>query len=120
MNVHLVLLSFLLGVVVLACWLGVIGMLRMREPIQALHYLTLPGTVGVGALVLATFLETGLSSTAIKTCLIALILIAINSVVTHATARAFRTRELGHWEPRNGDPIEFVPSTHHPVEEHTP
>ena len=32
----------------------------------------------------------------------------INSVGTHATARAFRARELGHWEPRDGDPIEFV------------
>ena len=24
------------------CWLGVLGMWRMREPMQALHYLALP------------------------------------------------------------------------------
>jgi hypothetical protein len=38
-------------------------------------------------------------------------LLAVNSVVTHATARAFRTREIGHWQPRDGDNIEFVRDT---------
>lgn len=117
MSIHSTTLDVLLGLVVLSCWLGVIGMVRMREPMQALHYLTLPATVGVAALTVAVFVDTGLSSISFKTLLIAFILLAINSVVTHATARAFRTRELGHWEPRDGDPIEFVPSTHHPAGE---
>ena len=115
--VHTIAVDALLGFVVLACWLGVIGMLRMREPTQALQYITLPATVGVGALVIAVFVESGPGATAFKTLLIALILLSINSIVTHATARAFRTRQLGHWEPRDGDPIEFVPSTHHPASE---
>jgi multicomponent Na+:H+ antiporter subunit G len=113
MSVHQMTIEVLLGIVVLACWLGVLGMLRMRHPIQALHYLTFPATVGVGALTLAVFVESGFGSTATKMLLIAVVLLAINSVVTHATGRAFRARELGHWEPRDGDPIEFVPSTHH-------
>lgn len=117
MTMHSAAIDVLLGIVVLACWLGVLGMLRMRHPLQALHYLTLPATVGVIALAIAVFVETGASPTAFKTVLIAIVLLAINSVVTHATARAFRTRELGHWEPRTGDPIEFVPSTHHPRQE---
>ena len=117
MSPHVILVDSLLGMTVIACWLGVIGMLRMQTPTQALHYLTLPATAGVFALVVAVFVETGMSATAIKTLLIAFILLAINSVVTHATARAFRTRELGHWEPRDGDPIEFVPSTHHAAPE---
>ncbi len=108
MSIHSIVINVLLGFIVLACWLGVIGMLRMREPMQALHYLTLSATIGVIALTIAVFLESGVSSTAFKTFLIAIVLLAINSVVTHATARAFRTRQLGHWEPRNGDPIEFV------------
>lgn len=113
-------IDLLLALVVLSCWVGVIGMLRMRQAIQALHYLTLPATVGILALTIAVFLESGLHATAIKTLLIALILFSINSVVTHATARALRTRELGHWQPHDGDPIEFVPSTHHPAEEAEP
>lgn len=119
MSVHAILLDVLLGLVVLSCWLGVIGMLRMREPLQALNYLALPGAIGVVLLAGAVFVENGWSSVFLKSLLIAFILLAINSVVTHATARAFRTRELGHWEPRDGDPIEFVPSTHHPAEERT-
>ncbi len=108
MTFHIMLAEILLGITVLSCWIGVIGMLRMREPMQALHYLGLPASLGVVALTGAVLVETGISSTTLKTALIAVILLGINSVVAHATARAFRTRELGHWEPRDGDPIEFV------------
>lgn len=102
--------AILLTIVVLLCWLGCLGMLRMREPTQSLHYLALPA-MGTVVLTAAVFLGTGNSSAAWKTLFISAILLAINSVVAHATARAFRTRELGHWEPRDGDPIEFVRDT---------
>lgn len=113
MNAHAVLLDALLGSAVVACWLGVIGMLRMRHPTQALQYLTLPATIGMGAVTVAMFVDMGLSSAAFKTLLIAVVVLGINSVVTHATARAFRVRHLGHWEPLDGDPMEFMPSSHH-------
>lgn len=103
--------AVLLGGVVLTSWLGVIGMLRMRDNYQALHYLSLPATLGSILLTVAVFVETGFSNTAFKVLLICGALLAVNSVVTHATARAFRTRELGHWEPRPGDPVEFVKDT---------
>jgi len=119
MTVHSLLTDVLLGVTVASSWIGVFGMLRMREPMQAMHYLALPASIGVIALTFAVLSETGLSSATFKTALIAVVLLAINSVVTHATARAFRTRELGHWEPRDGDPIEFVPKEH-PRQETTP
>lgn len=99
----------LLSGVVVSCWAGSVGMLRMREPMQALHFLSLPAAGGSVLLVLAVFLETGSSQAAWKTLLICLILLAINSVVTHATARAFRTRDKGGWEPHPGDGSEFVP-----------
>ena len=100
-----------LALVVAACWLGTLGMWRMREPMQALHYLSIPATGGSIVLTVAVALSgMGLQTTG-KMALIAVILLATNSVVTHATARAFRTRELGHWEPRDGDPIEFVRDT---------
>ena len=102
--------SILLAFVVLASWLGVLGMLRMREPTQALHYLSLPA-VGAILLTVAVFIETGASEASWKTLAICFMLLAVNSVVTHATARAFRHRQFGHWEPRDGDPIEFVRDT---------
>ena len=107
MNLH-VLEVVLLSAVVLLCWLGVIGMWRMKEPMQALHYLSLPATAGVILLVIAVLISQGLGQAFWKVFLIAAILMAINSVVTHATARAFRTRDIGHWEPIDGDPIEIV------------
>ncbi len=91
-----------------ACWIGVLGMWRMREPMQALHYVSLPASIGAVFLVVAVFLEEGSTQVSWKTLLVAGVLFAINSVVTHATARAFRARELGHWEPLDGGPIEFV------------
>ncbi len=108
MTIHTILVDALLITTGLACWIGVIGMVRMREPMQAIHYMAMPASVGAISLTVAVFLETGPGAAAFKTLLIAIILLAINSVVTHATARAFRTRELGHWQPRDGDPIEFV------------
>lgn len=113
MTIQPVVLDVLLGFCVATCWIGVIGMLRMRHPTQALQYLTLPSTLGIAAVVIAVFLQEGFNATSFKVLLIGLVMLAINSVVSHATARAFRARALGHWEPRDGDPLEFVPSTHH-------
>jgi len=98
----------LLSGVVVFCWLGVIGMWRMKEPMQALHYLSLPATGGSVLLTVAVLISQRPGQAFWKVLLITGLLFATNSVVTHATARAFRARELGHWEPRDGDPMEFV------------
>ena len=98
----------LLAGVVLLCWLGVLGMWRMKEPMQALHYLSLPATAGAILLTIAVFVSQGIVEGFWKVVLIAVILLSTNSVVTHATARAFCSRELGHWEPLDGDPMEIV------------
>jgi multisubunit Na+/H+ antiporter MnhG subunit len=109
MSVHAIVEAALLAGVVVSCWLGVLGMLRMREPMQALHYLSLPASFGVVLLTAAVFVATGNSQASWKTVFIGAVLLCANSVVTHTTARAFRTRELGHWEPRPGDNVECVP-----------
>ncbi len=100
--------AVLLSLVVLLCWLGVLGMWRMREPTQALHYLSLPATAGVILLTIAVLIAQGPRQVFWKVAIIAAVLVATNSVVTHATARAFRARKLGHWEPLDGDPMEIV------------
>jgi multisubunit Na+/H+ antiporter MnhG subunit len=98
----------LLILVVSLCWLGVLGMWRMKEPTQALHYLSLPATLGAMLLAVAVLVGQGLGQAFWKALLIAVILLASNSAVTHASARAFRARKLGHWEPLDGDPMEMV------------
>lgn len=108
MTTHTIIETALLALLVVACWFGVLGMWRMPTPIQALHYLALPATTGAFALVLAIFVETGNSQVAWKTVMICAVMLATNSIVAHATARAFRARELGHWEPKDGDPFQWV------------
>lgn len=98
----------LLIAVVFLCWFGVLGMWKMKEPMQALHYLSLPATAGALLLTIAVLVSQGFGQAFGKVLLIAAILMASNSIVTHATARAFRARELGHWEPIDGDPMEMV------------
>jgi multisubunit Na+/H+ antiporter MnhG subunit len=47
----------LLVLVMIFCWLGVLGMWRMREPMQALHYLSLPACGATVALTAAVFFK---------------------------------------------------------------
>ena len=108
MTLHTLSIDALLGIVVLACWIGSIGMWRMKQPIQALHYISVPASLGIIALAIAVFIEAGNTQASWKTLLIAIVVLGINAVVGHATGRAFRARELGHWEPLDGDPIEFI------------
>ena len=69
------LLDVLLGSLMIFCWLGVLGMWRMREPMQALHYLALPVCGATVFLTAAVFLQTGNSQAAWKTLLICLVLL---------------------------------------------
>ena len=58
-DVHRIVVDVLLGCVAASCWVGVLGIIRMRDPYQALHYLGLPAVVGMAALTVAVWIETG-------------------------------------------------------------
>lgn len=106
---HRIVIDGLLAVTGASCWIGVLGMLRMRDPYQALHYLGVPSIVGISALTIAIFAETGWSQASWQSVVILGIFVTSNAVGTHAAARAFRAREKGHWEPDPRDPeIEFL------------
>jgi monovalent cation/proton antiporter MnhG/PhaG subunit len=108
---HQYAVDVLLAITAVACWFGSLGLIRMRDPYQTLHYLSFSAILGMGTLTLAVFLETGWSQASWKCGIILAILLAGNSVGTHAAARAFRAREKGHWEPLPDDPeIEFLGS----------
>lgn len=109
MTAHAIAVDGLLAATALSCWAGALGMIRMKDAYQALHYLGVPAIVGMGALTVAVFLATGWTQASWKCAIILVILIASNSVGTHAAARAFREREKDHWEPLPEDKeIEFV------------
>jgi multisubunit Na+/H+ antiporter MnhG subunit len=64
--------------------------------------------MGTMLLTVAMFVQQGFTVLSWKTLLIAVVMLGINSVVAHATARAFRVREVGHWEHRHGDGVEII------------
>lgn len=84
----------------LACCLGV---LVMRGAYDKLHYTAPATTIGSLAIALAVVVEESLSQAGIKALLIFATLLAANPVLTHATARAARVRQLGRWQPDAGD-----------------
>jgi multicomponent Na+:H+ antiporter subunit G len=89
-----------LGVgVQLACCLGV---LVMRDVYDKLHYTSPATTVGSLAIALAVVVEESFNQAGIKALLIFLALAVTNPVLTHATARAARVRQLGGWRPQAG------------------
>ncbi len=81
---------------VIAC-ASVLGMLVMRDPYQRLHYLAPASTVSPICYTIALIAESGWHQAAVKALLITVVLLAMNAVLTHATARAFRIKQQGRW-----------------------
>jgi len=87
-----------------------IALAAVRDFFNRLHYLAPVTTVSITLLVIAVTVKYGWGQATIKTLLVWFVLLLINSVLTHATARAARVRELGHWTP---DPKEQISGTRH-------
>jgi multicomponent Na+:H+ antiporter subunit G len=88
--------------VTLACCVGV---LVMRDAYDRLHYTAPATTIAPLAIAAAIVLEERLSAAGIKALLVALVLLVTNPVLTHATARAARIRELGEWTIQEGEQV---------------
>jgi multisubunit Na+/H+ antiporter MnhG subunit len=86
-------LLLLAGAVILALSCS-IAMLIARTPLQRLHYLAPVGSIGGALLTLALLLSDPQKVAALKGALVTVLLVVVNAVVAHATARAIRTRQL--------------------------
>ena len=73
---------------------------------ERLHYMSTVTTIGTAALLVAVVITEGWGQATVKTIFVFLLLLLINAVLTHATARAARVREFGHWTPK---PEEEIP-----------
>lgn len=100
-----ILIEALLAFSVLLVWLCAFAMLRMRDAYQQMHFIAPPASLCVFLITLAIFLQQGLKPESFKALFVVLILLAMNAVVTHATARAFRIREVAPWRPLPGQEV---------------
>jgi monovalent cation/proton antiporter MnhG/PhaG subunit len=96
----------LLAIGAAACAFTVIGLLRARGAYQRLHYSSVSATVGIAAIIAALLVREGGSQLGIKSILAGIVVVLMNPVLAHATARAFRIHEHGQWPPK---PEERVP-----------
>ena len=97
-----VLLALGVGIELLSC----LGLLVMNNVFDRLHYVGPAATLGPIAIAGAVLLEEGISTAGLKAVLIAVVLVGVGPVVTHATARAARVRRFGQWQAQPGEQIE--------------
>ncbi len=90
------------GIELLCC----IGLVVMPTVYDRLHYLGPATVLGPVIVVAAVVLQEALSSAGIMAMLTAGVLVFTSPVLTHATARAARTRWHGRWEPQPDEQIE--------------
>jgi monovalent cation/proton antiporter MnhG/PhaG subunit len=89
----------LLAVAVGSAGICCIGLVAMKDLYERLHYMSTVSTISIGCVLAAVVIEQGWGQAAIKTSLIVLVMLIMNAVLTHATARAARIRTLGGWMP---------------------
>ena len=95
------------AVAFLSAWL----MLRMRDEYQMMHFLAPPASVSVILITVAIFLQRGIKPESFKAAFIVVVMLMMNTVVTHGTARAFRIRESRpDWQPAPGEEVPLRPS----------
>jgi monovalent cation/proton antiporter MnhG/PhaG subunit len=104
--------SLLAGAVLITLG-SVFGMLRMRDPYQRMHYISPPASVSAILITIAIFLQQGLKPESFKALFTTLVLIGMNTVVTHAAARALRIAETKDWHPAEGEEVPIRPTDEH-------
>lgn len=108
MSMHQWIVAVLLGLAVLLTLLCTVGVLVMKDPYQRLNYISPPTTLGALLITAAVFLDEPQKQAGLKTLLTTVVLIAMNGVITHATARAARIRELGRLRVEPSERIPLV------------
>lgn len=90
-------IDVLLGIGVASALLSSIALLVMKDLYERLHYLSPPATVTIVCFTAAVLVDKHFSQAGIKAILIMVVLLFMNSILSHATARAARVRQFKRW-----------------------
>lgn len=85
--------AILLGITVLSVWLGCLGFVRLRTPLDRLHCATFVSVAGGISLTLAVLVQDGLTSRSWKTSALLLLTLFVGSATSHAVGRAIYLRD---------------------------
>jgi multicomponent Na+:H+ antiporter subunit G len=95
-----VVVAILLAIGVAAQLTGVVGVLAARNVYDRLHFTGPASIFGPLALALAIVLDEGpVSQAGLKSMLVALLVLSLNPILVHASARAAFVRERGRITP---------------------
>ncbi len=92
-------IDVLLGIGAFVTFVSALALPTRRDFYERLHYLAPPATVGIGCFTLAILLDKHFSTAGWKALIVFVVLLFMNAVLTHATARAARVRQFGRWDP---------------------
>jgi multicomponent Na+:H+ antiporter subunit G len=106
-SVEEIAVTALLTLGVVAQLTGVVGVLVGGNVYDRLHFTGPASIFGALAFALAVVLDEGpLSQAGLKSTLVALLLLSLNPILVHATARAAYIRERGSLTPLSEEPVE--------------
>lgn len=105
-----ILIDVFLATAVLITIVSVLGMLRVRDPYQRLHYISPPASLSSLLICIAIFIQRGLKPESFKALFVVFVLVSMNTIVTHAAARAFRIGEVPDWDPEAGEEVPILPT----------
>ncbi len=90
-------IEVLLGIAVLTTVVCCLAIVIMPDFYERLHYMAPVTTVSAFSILAAVVIQEGWGQATIKAILVCMVLLLINAILTHATARAARVRTLGRW-----------------------
>ncbi len=88
-----------LGICVVLTFISCWALVLFKDAFERLHYLSAITTISTFALLVAVVIKEGAGQATIKTILVFVLLLLVNAVLSHATARAARVRQYGNWTP---------------------
>lgn len=90
------------AIVLVSC----LGLVAFRGVHERLHF-TAPATLGTVCIAIAVLTKESFSLVGNKTILIAVFLLTVAPIVTHAIGRAARTAEHGDWAIQPGESVKI-------------
>lgn len=101
-------------------WIGVVtaALSALALPLSTelydrMHYMAPVADISAIAILVAIVLQEGWGQASAKMLFICLVLVIMNAVLSHATARAARFRRFGQWTPQPGEQIRGAAKDEH-------
>ena len=102
----------LVGIAVALAVICGVGVAIVTKALERLHFSASVTSFSAVLIAVAVWIDDPTWQSRLKVALVALVLFVMNSILSHATARAIRIRDDQHFEPRPKDHIPLITQEH--------